>query len=175
MLVFIGMRGAGKSTVGRLVASAIGNDFIDLDDETARVLGCQNASEALARWGLAAFRGAEWTALQMILKERRGVAIALGGGTLTIEGSRELIRGMEGVWVVHLRASAEELQSRLRADAGGRPGLTGPDPVAEVPDLLVRREPVYRGVMDVEVETDGRTPQQVAEAVLRSIPIRIRP
>jgi shikimate kinase len=185
LIVFlIGMRGAGKSTVGRVLAAQLGGSFTDLDDHTAVELGFVSASHALRERGLEAFRRAELVALTSVLasisKLNRmlgpaGVGgveptvVALGGGTPTMPESVKLIRGTSDGVTVYLRASAEELQERLRADTGDRPSLTGANPIEEVPAVLAQRDELYRSIADEIIETDGLSPRAVAELVARAV------
>ncbi len=77
-LILIGLRGSGKSTIGRLAAARLGRAFVDLDDLTPRELGCSGVADAWARFGEAAFRTAEIAALKKVLALTDHV-IALGG------------------------------------------------------------------------------------------------
>src|SRR5689334_21642339 len=90
-LVLMGLRGSGKSTVGRHVAAWSGRPFIDLDERTARLLGGESVAAVWAEHGEAAFREAEGVALAEALGVG-GRVIAMGGGTLTEPGAVELLR-----------------------------------------------------------------------------------
>ena len=168
-LILIGLRGSGKTTVGRLVAERLGRTFIDLDDVVAAAMGAPTVAEAWKSHGEPAFREAETTALSDMLK-KGGQVIALGGGTPTAPGAADLLRAQRSagrVKIVYLAASARALRSRLSGtDMSARPSLTGADPLTEIDAVLKQRDPIYRGVAGSVVWTEGLTPEQVAERVV---------
>jgi shikimate kinase len=170
ILFLIGLRGAGKSTVGRLVSAQVGLEFIDLDDRTAAILGFESASEALRARGLETFRQAELAAVQSLVCEEGGKVVALGGGTPTMTAVVEVIGRLKVARVVYLRAGAQTLQARLRRDLHQRPALLGGDPVDEVPQVLGARDALYRSIADAVIETDGLDPHAVTERVVDRIP-----
>jgi shikimate kinase len=156
--ILIGLRGSGKSTLGRELALESARDFIDLDDVTPRVLGRRTVAEAWQLDGEEAFRNAESKALADKLRHQ-GIVLALGGGTPTASGARDLLveqqRTARAV-IVYLRASAPTLRSRLsKADNAGRPSLTGAGMLEEIDAVLERRDPVYLALADEVVEVDG--------------------
>jgi shikimate kinase len=163
-LILIGLRGSGKSTLGRLVAAHLHRPFIDLDDLTPHILKAPSIAEAWAARGEAAFRKAEAKALRQILPVPAQV-IALGGGTPTHPTSADLLRTARRTSrsaIVYLRASISTLQSRLRqADNAHRPSLTGIDIIAEVPRLFAQRDPIYRALADCILHVDAAPPEQL--------------
>lgn len=147
IIVLLGLRGSGKSTLGKRLAAELGRPFVDLDDHTAADLGCETPGEALRLRGEQAFRAAETDALREALRGA-GSVLALGGGTPTAPGAADLLRehaDAGSARLLYLRAQPETLAARL-ATAGGpeRPGLLGDDPVGEIAELFRRRDPVYR-------------------------------
>lgn len=167
-IYLMGLRGSGKSTVGRLLAARVGGVFVDLDDLTPGVLRCATAAEALRTKGEPAFRAAEREALD---DPRVGAAavVGLGGGTPTHQASAEELRKRVGAGdhLVYLRASVDTLRARLAAtDLSKRPSLTGADPLAEVAAVWAKRDPIYLGLATAIVEVDGRTEAEVVERVL---------
>lgn len=167
-IVLMGLRGSGKSTVGRHIAQRAGRPFIDLDDRTAELLGGASVREAWDRHGEAAFRQAETRALGAAL-EMRGAVIALGGGTPTAPGAAEILRNQRDagrIRIIYLSAPAETLRARLAgANNADRPSLTGADPLVEVEAVLARRDPLYRELADDVVETEGRRPEEIAAEI----------
>lgn len=152
-LVLIGLRGSGKSTLGARLAESLQRDFIDLDDSTARVLGCQRAGDAIAQHGMDAFRAAERTALENEFKIS-GRVIALGGGTPTAAGCAELLSG-DDCRVIYLKAQPASLRERLEvADNTDRPSLTGRDVLDEIEAIYVQRDPLYTSLAESVVHVD---------------------
>jgi shikimate kinase len=167
-LILIGLRGSGKTTLGRLLAERTRREFVDLDAMTPRLLGAPNVSAAWTRHGEAAFRRAELRALIDVLARDSSV-LALGGGTPAAAGAADLLlaeRRSGRARVVYLYADAETLRSRLRdADNSDRPSLTGADPLSEIDAVLARRDPLYRDLADDVLETGGMTVAQAVEAL----------
>jgi shikimate kinase/3-dehydroquinate synthase len=154
----------GKSTVGRLLAERVGSPFIDLDARLEARLGTK-IPEFFARRGEAAFRAEERSELARILAEARDGAppvVALGGGALLARDAR--LDAIDRAVVVTLSASPAEIARRAGARSG-RPLLDAPDPAQRALELLAQRRPAYVEAHAV-LATDGRTPEQVAEAAL---------
>jgi len=164
-LVLIGPRGSGKSTVGRLLAQALRWDFVDTDS-LVEVAAGRSIAEIFAFSGEPAFRKLETEALKQALARQRCV-ISVGGGAVA---SRENRARLENAGLcVCLMASAEELQRRLDADPAGqsrRPPLTQTPGLEEMRQVLAQRRPFYEALAQQMVDTDGRTPQDVAAEIL---------
>lgn len=169
-IVLMGLRGAGKSTVGRLLAGRLGLPFVDLDEVTSGVLGVASPAEGLRRLGEEAFREGEHEALATVLMRPTGV-IALGGGTPTYQASGHLLTAMRGfrrIRVAYLHATPAELAERLRrTDLASRPGLLGGDPIAEIGELYRRRDGLYRELAELTIEVGTARPEETVEAVAR--------
>lgn len=185
-LVLIGLRGSGKSTVGRALAERLGCGFVDLDSLTPAELGERDVASAFANRGEAKFREAEAACLARVLREETGheepwkiagQVVALGGGTLTAPGAAELLstaRAQERAMIVYLRGSAATLRARLsQAENAHRPSLTGKGMLEEIDELLARRDPLYRRLADVVIELDrsggSATVDDVAAEVLAAL------
>lgn len=168
--VLMGLRGSGKSTLGRRLAAARKRPFVDLDECTPAEMGLDNVAEAWALHGEHAFRRAEVAALAKVLALSPRV-IALGGGTPTAPGAEALLRGSiarEVVRIAYLRGSAETLRARLTDAANThRPSLTGSDVVAEVAQVLAARDPLYAALATDVVHIDGRSEDDVLSELLR--------
>jgi shikimate kinase len=165
----IGYRGTGKSTVARLAASRLNLEWLDADEELERRAG-RSIAEIFAAGGEAAFRDLE-EAVVAELAARSNLVLALGGGAVLREENRRAIAGRGKV--VWLRASADTIERRLAADASTalrRPNLTAAGGVAEIRELLARREPLYRSCADFVIDTEGKTPEQVADELVRLCP-----
>ena len=162
--------GSGKSTVGPLVADALGYRFVDLDWMVEARTG-QTVEALFAAGGEPAFRAAEAAALAETARGEN-VVVATGGGTLVAPANLDVARAAGAV--VWLRASPETVLARL-GSAAGRPLLADADgfPLCgdhlrgRVEGLMAAREPFYARAA-LRVDADG-SPAVVAEAVLRAL------
>lgn len=176
-IVLMGLRGCGKSTVGRAVAARLGGrSFIDLDDLTAARLGAGRAGDALRQHGEAAFRTAEGQALGEALDRVRSgdaVVMALGGGTPTAPGAAEALmaaqRGEPRIRVYYLDADVATLAARLERDPTPRPALTGMEPREEIAHLHRVRDPLYRQLADVVIDASRFSAEEVAQFILADL------
>jgi len=159
-LWLVGMMGAGKSTVGPLVAAGLRRPFVDLDEVIAREAG-QSVAAIFAAEGEAGFRRREAAALAAAAGTE--AVVACGGGIVVDPANAALLR-RSGV-VVWLEAPAEVLAARLR-EARGRPLLSAEGP-SGVGALLASREAAYGAASHCRVLTTGRSPADVAEEVVR--------
>lgn len=159
-VVLVGLPGAGKSTSGRRLAKILGVPFADSDDLVEQAAG-RTVREIFDRSGESAFRAAEGAAVTSALSEFDGV-LALGGGALTPETTREAVR-RSGVDVAYLRTTLETLAGRI-GDGRTRP-LLAVDPAGRLAELAAAREPVYAELASITVDTDGRSAGQVAATI----------
>ena len=160
-IVLIGLPGSGKSTVGPLVAAQLGATFVDIDAVIARREG-RPIAMIFAEKGESAFREMEKKEMEVTLSSEPTV-IAPGGGWAAQAGSLDGVRGRS--WLVYLKTRAETAAQRAGPE-GTRPVLSGEDPVARMRDLLKDREASYKQA-EAQVETDRKTPAQVAAEVVR--------
>ena len=167
-LVLMGLRGSGKSTLGRLVAQRTGLAFVDLDLVTTALLGEGTLAELWAQHGEAAFREAEARALRVLVLaglSSRGVG-ALGGGTPTAPGAAGVLeQAVEDgrIELVYLRGDPALLRERLAgADPAERPTLTGAGTLAEVEQVFAARDGLYARLASRVIEIEGRTIEQLA-------------
>uniref|UniRef100_UPI0039F041E8 shikimate kinase n=1 Tax=Bordetella sputigena TaxID=1416810 RepID=UPI0039F041E8 len=142
------MMGAGKTTIGRSLARVLGRDFVDLDHELESRCGVR-VPVIFEIEGEAGFRKREAAALAQCAT-RRGIVLATGGGAILAAENRAVLRE-QGI-VVYLRASVDELYRRTCRDRN-RPLLATADPRGTLQDLLARREPLYREVAHLIIET----------------------
>lgn len=159
-VVLVGPPGAGKSTVGRLLAERIGVDFADVDDLIVTHAG-RSISEIFITDGEPVFRQLEEIEVAAALAGCSGV-LALGGGAVLSERTRTLLRGRR---VVFLSVGMAEGVRRTGLSTA-RPLLAGVNPRATFAALLDARLPLYREVATIEVATNGRSPDEVTEDVL---------
>lgn len=161
-LVLVGPPGAGKSTVGRLLAERWGEPFHDTDEAVEAVVG-KPVSDIFVEDGEAAFRRLERAAVAAALREQSGV-LALGGGAVLDPQTRELLAGQVVVFLdVELAAAASRVGLGV-----ARPLLLG-NVRGQLKALLDRRRPVYESVATATVSTDALAPDEVAAAVCRAL------
>lgn len=159
-LVLVGPMGAGKSSVGRMLAAQRGVPFVDVDAEIERRTGMR-ISAIFERDGEPAFRALERDVLADLLGGGPCV-LATGGGAVLDALNRQRMRE-HGV-VVHLHAGVEAQLRRLDGDRT-RPLLARPDRAAVLHAMAAQRTPLYRGVADFTVDTDGLDTNAVAARV----------
>jgi shikimate kinase len=160
-VLLVGFMAAGKSTVGPILARDLGWRFVDLDECVEEEEGCSIA-EVFRLRGEAHFREVEDRLTRGMLQEDR-VVLGSGGGWAAHPGRlHDLPDGTRSVW---LRVSPEEAVRRSGDQPGERPLLRGPDPLQEAHDLLAAREVQYVDA-DLEVDTEGRTPEDVTAYIV---------
>ncbi|MBF7053770.1 shikimate kinase AroK [Halomonas sp. KAO] len=163
-LILIGPMGAGKSTIGRLLAAELSRDFLDTDHEI------QDRCGADIPWifdveGEGGFRDRE-TLMIDELTHREGVVIATGGGAVLREENRRMLR--ERGTVVYLFTTVEQ-QLRRTAKDRNRPLLQRPDKEAVLREMFGERDPLYRATADLTVRTDRRGPRSVVNDIVRRV------
>ncbi|MEN8149195.1 MAG: type I 3-dehydroquinate dehydratase [Planctomycetota bacterium] len=164
-IVIVGMRGAGKTSVGRILAARLGRDFVDLDDRIEAREG-KSIPEIFAGAGEGWFRTAERRAFFDAMKEGP-IVLATGGGVVTSRIVRGALK-QAGVPVVWLAADADILAARIAGS--DRPSLTGAPPEVELGSILDERGPLYGEVATEIVDAaSGRPPAVVADAVLDAL------
>ncbi len=167
-ILLVGMMGAGKSTVGHLVAARLGCTYSDSDAEVERRTG-RGVADILRTDGEAAFRVLESEVLQDALAAVDGPGVvSVAGGAVLDPANRTLIsRAGTVVW---LRARLATLARRVGAGTG-RPLLEG-DPAANLERLYEVRRPFYEALAAAVVDVDALEPEEVADRVLVAAGIR---
>jgi len=164
--ILIGPPGAGKSTVGPLVADLLGAEFLDTDSVVEEMAG-KPVGDIFVSDGEAVFRELERTAVARTVATHPGI-LALGGGAVMDPGTRELLAGQR---MVYLETGFAAAAHRAGLDAP-RPLLIG-NPRARMRELLAERLPVYEGLAWVTVTTDDRAPQDIADEIAATVTARI--
>jgi len=157
-VVLVGAMGAGKSTVGRLVAEQLGTSFLDTDEVVEQETG-KAVAEIFIDDGEARFRELERRAVADALQSHDGV-LALGGGAVLDAATRDLLDGHP---VVFLRVGLSDAAKRVGLGVS-RPLLLG-NVRGRIKQLLDERTPIYEAVAAHVVDTDGLTAEDVAERV----------
>ena len=159
-IVLVGPMGAGKSVAGALLARRLGLPFVDLDAAVEAEAGARIA-ELFRREGEAAFRERESALLARSLAAD-GQVVATGGGAVLAAANRRQSR--ERGLVAWLRADPETQLQRLEG-CRDRPLLEGADRLARLQALAAERDPLYREVADLAIDTHGLDPDAVADAL----------
>jgi shikimate kinase len=165
VLVVVGPPGVGKTTVGRLVAQALGVGLRDTDHDIEVDTG-ESVSDLFVTRGEAVFRALEKSAVAAALREHDGV-LTLGGGAVMDPDTRDALRGRT---VVFLDVALPDAMRRLGLTQS-RPLLLGDETTVRQQwrALLEQRRPWYDEVATLRVDTSGRTPEQVAAEVTASV------
>ena len=159
-MFLVGPAGAGKSCTGTLLAQRLGQPFVDSDQEIERRTGC-SVRGIFARDGEAAFRALECQLIRELVA-REALVLATGGGAVLAPATRQLLQRCGRT--VYLRAAVAVLAQRT-CDDNSRPLLMGDDHTTRVQTLLEQREPCYRELAELTVDTDARTPAEVVEQI----------
>ncbi len=155
-VALLGLRGAGKSTLGTKLAELLKVPFVELDREVEKEAGAQ-LGEVFAMYGQDAFRRFERRALERVLAEHPQAVIATGGGLVTDPGTYELL--LERCRCIWLKAAPEEHMNRVIAQGDMRPFKGRSPALEEVRKLLADRDRLY-GRAQTMVDTSGKTVRQ---------------
>jgi shikimate kinase len=150
-IYLVGLMGAGKTSVGRLLARHLGKTFYDCDHEIERTTGVKVAV-IFEIEGEAGFRAREARTLAELV-QRKEVVLATGGGAVLLPENRALLSA-NGI-VVYLRAMPQDLWKRTRHDKN-RPLLNTADPLAKLEQLFEDRDPLYRSTADIVIDTGNQ-------------------
>ncbi len=163
-IYLVGLMGAGKSTVGRLLARRLSKRFVDTDHEIEKRNGV-TIPVIFEIEGEDGFRRREQEVLTDLTQEQ-GLVLSTGGGIVLRPENREALRNHG--FVVYLNARPELLAERTKHDRS-RPLLNVEDPRTRLRQLHAGRDPLYREVAHAIVETGRGAPQQVVQAILAEI------
>ncbi len=163
-LFLVGLMGSGKTTIGRQLAKFFGREFIDSDHEIVRRTGAD------IPWifdieGEAGFRERERVVIEE-LTQRKRLVLATGGGVVLDRRNRENLASYGRV--IYLAASPEQLFKRTAKDHN-RPLLQTDDPLARLEALMLIRDPLYREIADLVIDTNGRSIRATVQCVIDEI------
>ena len=163
-LFLVGPMGAGKSAVGRQLARLLHLDFMDSDEEIESRTGV-DIPFIFEKEGEAGFRKREAKVIED-LTQKDGVVLATGGGAVMDPQNRNHL-GARG-FVIYLHTSVDQQLARTRKGRD-RPLLANDDPRTVLETLMATRDPLYREIADLTVETDGRKVRAVANEILERL------
>jgi len=155
-IALIGMRGAGKSTLGAMLADALRIPLIELNHEVAREAGLP-AGEVMALYGHAAYRRIEQRVFERVVREQAQAVIVAGGGIVNEEAAFDLLLG--NCFTVWIKAQPEEHMARVLAQGDLRPMAGNARAMDDLKRILASREAMYRKA-DLVIDTSGETVRQ---------------
>ncbi|MBP5690391.1 MAG: shikimate kinase [Bacteroidales bacterium] len=158
LTVLTGFMGSGKTSVGESLAGMLGCPFLDLDSLVEKAAG-KRIPQIFAEDGESRFRALESETLRKTVTKysRTDAVLALGGGTSC---------NLEKSLTIWLRTSPETLLQRLQGTAASRPLLAGHDLKTRIAELLAERESAYEASADIIIDTDGLTPEDIAQEII---------
>jgi XRE family transcriptional regulator, aerobic/anaerobic benzoate catabolism transcriptional regulator len=169
-IALIGLRGAGKSTLGALLAEHLGWEFVELSREIESVAGVA-VDEIFDLWGQAAYRRYERRALERILRSRTRFVIATAGGLVSEPSTFQ--RLLESCWTIWLKASPREHWDRVigQGDLRVREGTGDEQALVDMRRILAQRDELY-GKADARVITSGKTVRQALKELVGKVDSR---
>jgi shikimate kinase len=163
-IFLVGLMGAGKTSVGRLLARRLGKTFYDCDHEVERATGVR-IPVIFEIEGESGFRARESRMLSELCVQK-DVVLATGGGAVLAPENRNVLAACGTV--VYLRASPQELYQRTKHDRN-RPLLQTADPLAKLTELFAHRDPLYREIADVIVDTGNQSVSNLAHRLQQKL------
>jgi XRE family transcriptional regulator, aerobic/anaerobic benzoate catabolism transcriptional regulator len=164
-IALIGLRGAGKSTLGRLVGTELGLPFKELNEDIEEA-GGMPAGEVMALYGLEGYRYLERQSLERMVALYNRVVLAAAGGIVSQpETFNYLLQNFHTVW---LKAKPEEHMARVRGQGDERPMAGNPDAMDELRSILKSREALYARA-EAHIDTSNSTLEESLQAVLQAI------
>ena len=164
-IALIGLRGAGKSTLGRMLAKKIGWSFVELNKEIERQNGL-SVAEIIALYGQEGFRRLEQAALGQLLARNELMVLATGGGLVSEPLTFDLI--LSSFYTIWLKAEPEEHMARVRRQGDLRPMADDRSAMAELRTILLSREPLYARASAV-VDTSGLSVDAAAARLIEAV------
>ncbi len=155
-IALIGMRGAGKSTLGAKLAAETNNRFVELDSEIEKDTGMP-LGEIFSLYGQSGFRAIERRTLERVLKENERAVISVGGGVVSEKETFDFL--LSHCYTVWIKAQPEEHMSRVIAQGDFRPMAANDQAMEDLRRILEAREPLYRKA-DLVLETSGASEEE---------------
>lgn len=170
VVALLGLRGAGKTTIGRRLARRLRVPFVELDQRIEQAANL-SLNEIFSLHGEQYYRRLEREVLDGLLNERRPMVLAAGGGVVTSPDTYALLR--RSAVTLWLRATPEDHWNRVLRQGDRRPMANHPQAMADLRALLAAREPLYATANHV-IETTGMTPEKVVKSIARALATRLR-
>jgi XRE family aerobic/anaerobic benzoate catabolism transcriptional regulator len=164
-IALIGLRGAGKTTLGKMLAKKIGWNFVELNKEIEAQNGL-SVAEIIALYGQEGFRRMEQTALGQVLARNELLVLATGGGIVSEPLTFDLI--LSSFYTIWLKAEPEEHMARVRSQGDLRPMADDRSAMAELRNILLSREPLYARAAAV-VDTAGLAVNEAAARLIDAV------
>jgi len=164
-IALIGLRGAGKSTLGKILAKKIGWNFVELNKEVEAQNGL-SVAEIIALYGQEGFRRMEQSALNQLLARKELMVLATGGGIVSEPLTFDLI--LSSFYTIWLKAEPEEHMGRVRKQGDLRPMADDRSAMAELRNILVSREPLYARAA-ATVDTAGLSVDAAAARLIDTV------
>ena len=164
-IALIGLRGAGKSTLGKMLAKKIGWSFVELNKEIEAQNGL-SVAEIIALYGQEGFRRMEQAALTQLLGRKELMVLATGGGIVSEALTFDLI--LSSFYTIWLKAEPEEHMARVRGQGDLRPMADDRSAMAELRNILISREPLYARASAV-VDTAGLSVNDAASRLIDAV------
>jgi XRE family aerobic/anaerobic benzoate catabolism transcriptional regulator len=164
-IALIGLRGAGKSTLGKILAKKIGWSFVELNKEVETQNGL-SVAEIIALYGQEGFRRMEQAALTQLLARNELMVLATGGGIVSEPLTFDLI--LSSFYTIWLKAEPDEHMARVRGQGDLRPMADDRSAMAELRNILLSREPLYARASAV-VDTAGLTVDAAALRLIEAV------
>ncbi|MFP8968122.1 shikimate kinase AroK [Pokkaliibacter sp. CJK22405] len=163
-IILVGPMGAGKTTIGRLLSQTLGLSFVDSDKAIEERAGA-NIPWIFDVEGEEGFRRREESMIAELC-EQQGILLATGGGAVTREANRNVLK-LRG-FVIYLHTTVAQQIERTSRDRN-RPLLQTEDPAAVLRKLFAVRDPLYRETANMIINTDRRSPRSVVNEILKKL------
>jgi len=170
VMALIGLRGAGKTTIGKRLAKTLERSFLELDRMIEEEAGLR-LGEVFELHGESYYRRLEREVLKRFLSTGKSAVIAAGGGLVTDRFTYDMLK--QGTLTVWLKARPEDHLARVAAQGDRRPTAGRAEPLAELRELLKERETLYAEA-EVMIETSERTPEEIMRKILQKASLDIQ-
>ena len=165
VVALLGLRGAGKTTIGRRLARNLRVPFVELDQRIEQAANL-SLNEIFSLHGEQYYRRLEREVLEDLLNERRAMVLAAGGGVVTSADTYALLR--RSAVTIWLRATPEDHWNRVVRQGDRRPMANHPQAMADLRALLAAREPLY-STADHAIDTTAMTPDRVVRSIAKAL------